>query len=999
MGSRSRSPERGGTGRRLSTGVPTPPTRRDAGREMAEGTPLATASAPGWTPPRVVTAGSTLDSPPLAAAAAPRALPDRIASFVVGDHLGAGGMGSVYAAVDERLGREVAIKVVRTDRVQRDAGTRRSERRLLAEAQALARLAHPNVVTIYEVGPLPDGGVFVAMELIRGESLRTWGKSRPWREVLAMYLGAGRGLAAAHRAGIVHRDFKPDNVMIGSDGRPRVVDFGLAVPTTGSSDEISGSGPRPPSGEAQTMPALSQAGIAGTPGYMAPEQCQGRPVDARTDQFAFCVALHEALHGERPYLDGTFFQEPAAWERGRQPVRARADDGHPRWLDDVLARGLATDPARRFPSMEALLSALDRDAGRRPRPLLATAVAAVVLGGATVGAAVVTGGDDPCPSPAARLHGVWDPATRAVVANALGRSALPWVSGAGEALLTALDQQASAWIDSRVAVCRATHVEHVQSPALLDRRIECLEARHRELAAAAALAHDQPLAAAERVEELTATLGPVDRCLAPLADGLPPPPPAEGARVAAARGELATAAALRATGDLRGARAALDRAAAQDRGVYAPLGAEREAAEVRQLLEAGAYGPAAERGERAALAALAARHDTLLADLWLHLAVELASRPDHLAAAERYLASAEALNARLDHRTAPSRVLTSLARGRILVTRGRGLDGAAVLSGALAEAAVTLGESHALTSRILHSRANAWGTADQSERAIADYRRTLEVGRAHLGADHPKLGRAHRDLALHLIETGGDLDLAGRELDDCQRIARSHDESSFDVAVCELVAAQLAMYRGDSRTSLGHAETARALLDRHADRDGQAPASTRRAEALMLIGAQRFLLGEPAAAVTAYREAQVAYQGAGAAPVDLATVRANLAEAELALGELDAAVESARAAVDVLEAWPSHAAVAALAHKVLGQAELRAGRPDRAVIALERAVARQASPAEKADTLWSLARARHALGAPRADARAAASAALQHYVELDDSARAGEIRRWLRAPN
>jgi tRNA A-37 threonylcarbamoyl transferase component Bud32/tetratricopeptide (TPR) repeat protein len=997
MGSRSRSPERS-----RGAGAPPPPTaatRRDPGRELAEGTPLGTATPPTWAPHRpVVTGGTTLDSPPLAAAGPARALPDRIASFVIGDHLGAGGMGTVYAAVDERLGREVAIKVVRTDRALRDAGTRRSERRLLAEAQALARLAHPNVVTIYEVGPLPDGGVFVAMELVRGEALRSWARSRPWRDVLAMYLGAGRGLAAAHRAGIVHRDFKPDNVMIGADGRPRVVDFGLAVPAT-SSEEISGSGVRPPSGEAQTVPAMSQAGIAGTPGYMAPEQCQGRAVDARTDQFAFCVALSEALHGERPYLDGTFFQEPAQWPRGRQPRPSRPDDGHPRWLDDVLERGLATDPAQRFPSMEALLAALDRDSRRRPRPALAAALAAVVVGASALGAAMVRGDDDPCPSPASRLRGVWDPATRAVVANALGRSALPWVSGAGEALVGALDRQAGAWIDSRIAVCRATHVEHVQSPALLDRRIECLEARHRELAAAAALAHDQPLAAAERVEELTATLGPVDGCLAPLADGLPSPPASEAERVAAARTELATAAARRATGDLRGARAALDRAAEHDRGVYPPLGAEREAAEVRQLLEAGAYGPAAERGERAALTALAAGHDTLLAALWLDLAVDLAGRSDHLAAAERYLASAEALRVRLGESSAPARVLASLARGRMLLTRGRGLDAVAVLSGALAESEMLPIAHHALAARILHNRANAWWRAGQNDRATADYRHSLEVARARLGAEHPKLGRAHRDLAVHLIESGGDLAIAEQELAAGRRIARSHDESSVDVAVCELVAAQLAMYRGDSRTALARAETARALLDRQADADGASRTSSRRAEAFILIGAQRFLLGDPAAALVAYREAHGIYQAAGASPVDLATADANLAEAALALGDVELALASARNAAEVLGAWPSHATAAVFARKVEGQAALRAGRPAEAVTALELAVARGAAsaPGEQADALWSLAQARHASRAPIPERRAAAEQALQHYRDLGDSQRAGQIRRWLRA--
>jgi len=166
----------------------------------------------------------------------------------------------------------------------------------------------------------------------------------------------------------------------------------------------------------------------------------------------------------------------------------------------------------------------------------------------------------------------------------------------------------------------------------------------------------------------------------------------------------------------------------------------------------------------------------------------------------------------------------------------------------------------------------------------------------------------------------------------------------------------------------------------------------------MFIGAQRFLLGEPAAAVTAYREAEASYRSAGASPLDLATVNANLAEAALALGDVDLALTSARSAAAVVDAWPSHATIAAFAYKVLGQAALRAGQPAQAVAALENAVARQGSsaPPEQADALWSLARARRDAGAPSAAARDAAEQALHHYRDLGDSRRAGEIRRWLR---
>ncbi|MBX7077531.1 MAG: serine/threonine protein kinase, partial [Nannocystaceae bacterium] len=247
-----------------------------------------------------------------------------IGRYVVLDVLGRGGMGTVFAAWDPELDRKVALKLLRSDRVARPE----DQRRLLREAQALAKLAHPHVVAVHDTGTL-DGEVYVAMEFVDGASLRQWQRVAPrsWRELLRIYLQAGLGLAAAHDVGLVHRDFKPDNVLVGNDGRARVADFGLAR-----------------SGEAEGEPATARdsgesSDFAGTPGYMAPEQRRGDPVDARADQFAFCRALHEALVG--------------------------ATDGPgPRWLHRVLQRGLADDASARWPSMPALARALRRDPGR-----------------------------------------------------------------------------------------------------------------------------------------------------------------------------------------------------------------------------------------------------------------------------------------------------------------------------------------------------------------------------------------------------------------------------------------------------------------------------------------------------------------------------------------------------------------------------------------------------------------------------------------------------------
>ena len=268
-------------------------------------------------------AGSTLDMP--ADEITPRD-PMRIGRFIVKARLGAGGMGVVYAGEDADLGRRVAIKLVRGDAEQpafRD--------RLVREAQAMARLEHPNVVRVYEVGQA-EGRTFVAMEFVDGETLSKWlAQRRPWREVVAMFEQAGEGLSAVHRAGLVHRDFKPDNVLVDRQGRARVADFGLARIEQG-------------------VQPLTGTGVGmGTPGYMAPEQAYGAAeVDARADQYSFCVALREALGG-RP-VDET------RWREAPEPVRA------------AISRGLSYDPDERFASIDELLAQLRAPPPLEPKP-------------------------------------------------------------------------------------------------------------------------------------------------------------------------------------------------------------------------------------------------------------------------------------------------------------------------------------------------------------------------------------------------------------------------------------------------------------------------------------------------------------------------------------------------------------------------------------------------------------------------------------------------------
>ncbi|HEY8074936.1 MAG TPA: serine/threonine-protein kinase, partial [Labilithrix sp.] len=263
----------------------------------------------------------------------------RIGRYVLVEKVGAGGMGSVFAAEDPALARTIAIKLVRT--------TLRSDRaneNLLAEARMMAQLSHPNVVPVYDVGAEAEH-VFLAMELIDGGNLRQWlaEEKRTVPAIVRVFLEAGRGLVAAHRAGLVHRDFKPDNVLVGKDGRVVVTDFGLAHSTLAPSDRV-----------------------AGTMAYMAPEQRDGKVADARSDQFSFAVALYEALTGERPRIGAASTASPA-------------------WLGRIAARGMATDPEARFPSMQAMLDALAHDpkrAWRRRIGALVAIGAVVAIGGA-----------------------------------------------------------------------------------------------------------------------------------------------------------------------------------------------------------------------------------------------------------------------------------------------------------------------------------------------------------------------------------------------------------------------------------------------------------------------------------------------------------------------------------------------------------------------------------------------------------------------------------------
>jgi predicted Ser/Thr protein kinase len=398
----------------------------------------------------------TATAPGSASAKEAPALGGTLGRYRLERELGAGGMGVVHAAFDPDLERRVALKVLRGDGGE-------ARQRLLREARALARLTHPNVVTVHEVGSA-TGRDYVAMELIEGETLADWLKAAPrsQAEIVAVFTAAGRGLAAAHAAGLVHRDFKPHNVLRRKDGRIVVTDFGLArgievaieLETT-----MRAKGPNPADDNTPSpLSGLTETGsVLGTPAYMAPEQWTGDSVGPAADQFAFCVALWEALAGERPFKGATLEALQADVRRGPGEL----EDGKlPRRLRAPLKRGLDPDPARRWPSMDALLAAIGR--AERPRGLLLMIGSSAVVAGAIAYGVFATDDSKEPPPPTCELAAL-DPA--AVWSPAIANEVRTKVSSE---VMRRFDAIIGAWQSARTVACG------LDTP-MRARRLACLD--------------------------------------------------------------------------------------------------------------------------------------------------------------------------------------------------------------------------------------------------------------------------------------------------------------------------------------------------------------------------------------------------------------------------------------------------------------------------------------------------------------------------------------------
>ncbi|PRQ08812.1 protein kinase domain-containing protein [Enhygromyxa salina] len=461
----------------------------------------------------------------------PLARGDEVGRYVILERVGAGGMGVVYAAWDPNLDRKVALKLLHGNRHDHS-------QRLQREAQALARLTHPNVISVHDAGTIAalDDRVFVAMEFIEGQTLRGWAgvahdhanrstpaPARVWSETLDVMLAAGRGLAAAHDHDLIHRDFKPDNVMIGDDGRVCVMDFGLAraarggdslgsstdghptspsksasalrVPTPAATQASEPPGPTGPrhvgverververvDGGSVLESELTMAGsLLGTPAYMAPEQLRSDETDARADQFSFCVTTWQCLYGVRPFAGDTPLALLFAISNAKftEPPSTRAV---PTRIRRALERGLAARPEQRWPDMHALLRALADDPVARRRPWV-LGLGSLALAAAAATAAIELRNDPlppppPCEHAGARLQELWSDARTAELAQVFARSELVYADETWTRAAAQLDTWSAAWVAARVDACEATELRHEQSPELLDLRMACLDQR------------------------------------------------------------------------------------------------------------------------------------------------------------------------------------------------------------------------------------------------------------------------------------------------------------------------------------------------------------------------------------------------------------------------------------------------------------------------------------------------------------------------------------------
>lgn len=791
--------------------------------------------------------------------------------YLLTHKLGRGGMGVVWSAIDPELDRRVAIKLLR-----RSKSKARARSRLLREAQAMARLDHSHVVSVFDVGTV-GSRVFVAMEHLGGGTLAQWMQHpRDWREVVAIFRQAGAGLAAAHRAGLTHRDFKPENVLLTDEGIAKVTDFGLvraddSEDLSADEDELSRSGDAGVSSSALSTPLTQVGAQIGTPAYMAPELFLGQLADARSDQFAFCVSLHEALWGSRPYSGHTLETLRKAVVEDQRLPRSRVHEV-PAWLAAIVERGLGSRPEQRFESMDALLAALADDPTRRQRAWSVVAGGLVVLSLLGLGAwAYEQREHERCVATGAAVSELWSPAVAEEIGAAMEATGAEYAGETVARVRARLDDWSQSWSSAREAACEAGRrgPELERESAAATRA--CLERELDELIGLVELLRDSDRLSLAYADEAAAGLPATQRCQDPLWLAQLNEAGSDAGALEQTR-ELARTRALYGAGRYADARGGIRALLADDQHLPTALTLEAHLLAGRIELALGRYADAEAEVEQALFGALAAdlprlgfdasaalagiarrRADFPRARLWVSALESLATRlgdlPEQrielhgqraaLAQSLREFDEAEAelsLALRLSekHRPAghPSIATLQMRLGGLKDLRSDYAGAIELLELARAQWVSTVGEGHPRVASLDHKLAEAERNAGRFEVAQQRLEEVIEVQTQTLGRKHVDVAESLRALAItHAMQ--GDMPRAV----ELQRESTEIIEGVFGPEHPSM-ATHLSNL-GTMLNGVGKTEEARAALERSwaIQREVYGPNSVQASDTRYLIGA------------------------------------------------------------------------------------------------------------------------------------------------------------------
>ncbi len=859
----------------------------------------------------------------------------RLGRYALLGPLGQGGMGTVLEAFDRTLDRRVALKVLHADLAER------SQQRLLREAQALAKLSHPNVVQVYEVGEADDQ-VFVAMELVRGQTLKQWVDRVPrpsWRACVEVYRQAGEGLAAAHAAGLVHRDFKPDNACIDDRGRVRVLDFGLARQADDAPTEYAPRTRQPLTLDVEGLDTpLTQTGVVlGTPAYMPLEQMRGHEADARSDQFGFCASLYEALYAERPFAGGSL--AALSVSLAGDEVRP-APDGHsvPEAVRAVILRGLASDPDARWPSMDALLEALERTVGS-PRSSWQTTlgmVGAVAIAGAVLWSQNATrpceGGEDP-------FAGIWDDARRDHAKAAILGTGLSYAPDTWERVEAQLDEYTQAWVAQHTDACEATHVRKEQSEAVMDLRMRCLSVRRTATREALEVLTEVDEGVVDKAVDMVAGLPRLSRCeeIEALEAEVPPPEdPAVAEQVETLRARLSRARSLEEAGEYGLGKAEATAVIEVAEGLaYPPLLAEALLVRGLAVEQQGEYDLAEQDLERAYTLAVGARYEAVEAEAASQLVWVVGVRKAQHARGQQWGTTALALADRSGARP----VIEARAWHNLgIVLRQRGELAAALehLRRALEIYEQTLGPEHPNVASTLGNIGTILRAQGEVVPALEHQRRALALTREILGPGHPRVAGALNNVGASL-RAQGEVEAALEVLTQALEITeQALGPRHPNVAAALNNIGNVLLQQGQAESALEHLTRALAIWEHvHGDEHPDV------VSALTNIGNVLRGLGRlPEALAHLERAVHISERLFGDDHPNVASALGSLGTVLAQQGRLPEALARQQRALTILEAalGPEHLEVAA-SYNNLGDVRIRLGEPSEALEHYRRALA------------------------------------------------------------